>query len=121
VVSRVVGSPAEQAGLPLEAVIVAVDGQPVTSPVDLARLIEAAGPGKEVELTFYAEGERRTVRVRLAAVVGPPVDPRTAVRPLDPPPPPPDYAERIEQLERRINELEKRVQELERAQSAAGR
>jgi S1-C subfamily serine protease len=121
VVSRVVGSPADQAGLPLDSVIVAVDDQPVTSPVDLARLIEAVGPGKEVELTYYAEGERRTVRIPLAAFGARPVDPRAAARPLEPQRPPFDYAERIEQLERHISELEKRVQELERAQSAGGR
>ncbi len=121
VVSRVVGSPADQAGLPLEAVIVAVDDQPVTSPVDLARLIEAVGPGKEVELTYYAEGERRTVRVPLAALGTPPADPRAAARPFEPQQPPFDSAQRIEQLERRISELEKRVQELERSQSAGAR
>jgi hypothetical protein len=125
VVSRVVGSPADQAGIPLEAVIVAVDDQPVTSPVDLARLIEAAGPDKQVDLAFYAGVERKTVRVRLAgaadgpsATVGPPGDPRSVARPSEQPRDP-EAPERIEQLELRIRELEERVKELERALKAA--
>ncbi|MEX2142694.1 MAG: PDZ domain-containing protein [Pirellulales bacterium] len=125
VVSRVVGSPADQAGIPLEAVIVAVDDQPVTKPIDLAQLIEAAGPGKEVELTYYGGGERRMRRVRLAniesrpsAEEGPQVDPRTVARPFGQQQSPADAAERIEQLERRLRELEQRVKELERAISA---
>jgi predicted metalloprotease with PDZ domain len=121
VVSRTVGSPAEQAGIPLEAVIVAVDDQPVSSPVDLARLIEAAGPGKEIELAYYAGGEQRSTRVRLAAVGESPADPRRPARPLDELQNSAELADRIEQLERRIRDLEERLEKLESAQSAGGR
>ena len=68
VVARVVGSPADKAGIPLDAVIVAVDGGSVASPVDLARLIESAGPGRAVELTYFSRGERHTATVTLADV-----------------------------------------------------
>jgi PDZ domain len=143
VVSRVVGSPAERAGIPLDAVIVSADGQPVASPTDLAQLIAAAGPGREVELNYYAGGELRKATVTLAGATTPPaatdLNPLVGAPPppLTPPPstqppstrppstrarsplPPstqaPQAADRIEQLERRIRELEQRVRELERA------
>jgi hypothetical protein len=126
VISRVVGSPADQASLPLDAVIVAANGEPVTSPADLARLISAAGAGKEVELTYYSGGEQKKTVVTLADVAGavpaagdaaPPLDEGRAIpRRADPlVPPPANAAQRIEELERRIRELEQRVQELERA------
>jgi predicted metalloprotease with PDZ domain len=112
VVSRVVGSPAERAGIPLDALIVAVDGQPVASPSDLAQLIAAAGPGKEVELSYYVQGEMRKTIVTLASASGPPT--ATYQSPIVSAPPPPSAepsraADRIEQLERRIRELEQRV------------
>jgi membrane-associated protease RseP (regulator of RpoE activity) len=125
VVSRVVGSPADKAGIPLEAVIVAVDEQPVASPADLARLISAAGAGNAVELTYLAGGQQRSVRVTLAGDAGqvdatPPGEPRGLPGPFDRQfAPAPSAAERIELLERRIRELELRVQELERALGAA--
>jgi S1-C subfamily serine protease len=117
VVSRVVGSPAERAGIPLDAVIIAVDGQPVGSPLDLARLIAAAGPGGNVEVTFVANGDQRKTTVRLTELAGD--DVAMPARSL------PDGAsgsilpgnaerERAELLERRVRELEHRVQELER-------
>jgi predicted metalloprotease with PDZ domain len=118
VVSRVVGSPAERAGIPLDAVIFAVNDQPVASPLDLARLIGAAGPGKEVAISFFAAGEERTVTVRLAEIPGiagaipgraPPVD---QAEPM--PIPANADRDRINLLERRVRELELRVQELER-------
>jgi predicted metalloprotease with PDZ domain len=128
VVSRVVGSPAERAGIPLDALIVAVDGQPVASPSDLAQLIAAAGPGKEVELSYYAQGELRKTVVTLASPSGPPAaSDQSPIVGAPPPPstqppltlpshtPPTRAADRIEQLERRIRELEQRVHELERA------
>jgi membrane-associated protease RseP (regulator of RpoE activity) len=118
VVSRVVGSPAEQAGIPLDAVIIAVNDQPVNSPLDLARLIGAAGPGKDVAISFVARGEEQTVTVRLADVAG-------LVRPQSGRPAPIDTSgpvpvvpgnverERLNLLERRVRELERRLQELE--------
>jgi len=51
------GSPADQAGLPLGAVIVALDGRRIDSPADLVAAIRAAPTEREVELTYY-EGDR---------------------------------------------------------------
>jgi len=123
VISRVVGSPADKAAIPLDAVIVAVNNQPVASPAELAQRISAAGAGKEVELTYQFGGGLHTVRVALAdgvterAIDGPfPGDPRAHFRPLDEQLAlQPGAADRIEQLERRIRELELRLQELEKA------
>jgi S1-C subfamily serine protease len=127
VISRIVGSPADKAGIPLDAIIVAVDEQPVASPAELARLISAAGAGQSVELTYYSGGQQRKARVTLAD--------DTAARPLDATPPSeppgrpgpfepqfspaPSATQRIELLERRIRELELRVQQLEGALEAS--
>jgi len=51
------GSPADQAGLPLGAVIVALDGRRVDSPADLVAAIRTAPTDREVELSYY-EGDR---------------------------------------------------------------
>jgi membrane-associated protease RseP (regulator of RpoE activity) len=127
VVSRVVGSPADRAGIPLDSIIVAVDGQPVASPTELARLITAAGPGKQVELTYYAAGEPHKVQVTLADAQ-PPADaglpPGVGEPGLLPALPDADTtrqsaARRIEQLERRVEALEQRIADLERALKGA--
>jgi S1-C subfamily serine protease len=119
VVSRVVGSPAERAGIPLDAVIVAVDGQPVRSPSDLARLIVASGHGREVEIAYLARGERHVAKVRLAELAAAndtvPGRPENGIRPQAAPLVPDDApSQRVELLERRVRELEQRVQDLER-------
>ena len=118
VVSRVVGSPAERAGIPLDAVIIAVNDQPVDSPLDLARLIGAAGPGRDVEVTFVVNREEHKATIRLselaagdAAMPGG-LLPEGAIEPI--PFAPGAERERVELLERRVRELEQRVQELER-------
>lgn len=51
------GSPADQAGLPLGGVIVALDGRRIDSPADLVAAISAAPTDREVELSYY-EGDR---------------------------------------------------------------
>jgi S1-C subfamily serine protease len=124
VVSRVVGSPADLAGIPLESIIVAVDDQPVASPTDLARLIRAAGPANEVVLTYFADGQQRKVRVLLAGVPPPVVagDGRPAraegvIKPIDPAAERSILIQRIDELEQRIRELEQRVKMLEGARS----
>jgi hypothetical protein len=125
VISRVVGSPADKAGIPLDAVIVAVDEQPVASPADLAKLIAAAGAGNVVELTYLSGGQQRRARVTLAGDASqvdstPSGESRSSPGPFDRRfAPAPSAAERIDLLERRIRELELRVQELERALGAS--
>ena len=56
VVSRVLDSPAEKAGIPLDAVITAFGDAPVESPEDLARLVNQAGAGKSVRITYFSRG-----------------------------------------------------------------
>lgn len=65
------GSPAERAGLPLGAVIVAFDGRRIDSPDDLVEFVRLARPGQEVELTFYARDRLSRKRVQLAAADAP--------------------------------------------------
>jgi S1-C subfamily serine protease len=91
----VVGSPAARAGLPTDAVIIALDGQAVNSPDDLSRLVTAAGPGREIELAYYQGDQLIRQRLRLAADG-------------------PSAEQRIVELERRVLQLEQRIEQLER-------
>jgi S1-C subfamily serine protease len=64
------GSPAEKAGLKNGDVILAVEGETVTSKRALSRLISEYKPGDEVTLTVIAggaEGGERTVSVILGS------------------------------------------------------
>lgn len=62
-------SPAFAAGLTRDMVIVTVNGNPVTIPADLATLVNRAGPGGNVELGYYVNGQlqKRTLTLREAA------------------------------------------------------
>lgn len=58
--------PAQSAGIAQGDVIVAVDGQTVTSSEDLGRVLETLEPGQTIPVEVVdAEGERRTVDVEL--------------------------------------------------------
>jgi membrane-associated protease RseP (regulator of RpoE activity) len=121
VVARTPGSPADKAGIPLDAVIVAVNGTPVESPLDLARLVARAGSHAEVEVSYIADGATRQAKVALdEAPAGPTARPNAPL-PLAPPPQPDNVAaptdDRVEMetLKRRLQELEQRVRELEQA------
>jgi S1-C subfamily serine protease len=46
--------------------IVAIDGEAVRTPDDLASAVAAHSPGDEVEIEYYRGGERRTTAVKLA-------------------------------------------------------
>lgn len=115
------GSPAAAVGVPLRAVIVAVDGKEVGSPADLKRLIAAAAPGKEIRLDYYDRGKLVERRVQLAEPARadgsaapalseePPVEseqPSDDAEPLTDP-------QRIARLEERVRQLEARLKELE--------
>jgi hypothetical protein len=126
VVSRTVGSPAVQAGIPLDAVITAVDGKPVGSPQDLTQLIVQAGAGREIEITFYHGGSEQRVKVKLAESAAGPSGllggGSVSAGPIPAPPAPqpgqlpmPDEKTRIDSLERRVQQLEHRVDDLEQA------
>ena len=57
--------PAQEAGVQVGDVVVAVDGVPLTSPNDLTRAAAAAGPGEELALTVMREGEEITLTIVL--------------------------------------------------------
>ena len=135
VISVIVGSAAERAGIPLGAVITAVDETPVNTPEELAAAIGGAKT-KQVELTYLDRG--RSVQRRIALAAPLPKRPRREVRARPPLPEapgpsdviPPDAArpntappvvenpaleqdDRMTRLERRLQELEARIKTLE--------
>jgi hypothetical protein len=113
------GSPAAQSGIPLQAVIVAVDGQEVADPADLREILSQTRPGQEIKVDYYSRGKLVQRRVTLAEM-----SPEGPITPPDmaggPPPPaelPTDVSsdrEQFERLRRRVLQLEARVAELER-------
>ena len=58
-------SPAAEAGIAAGDAIVAVDGETVDDPRDLARTIAGRAPGETVELTVYRDGDEREIAVTL--------------------------------------------------------
>jgi len=60
------GTPAAQGGLENGDVIIEVNGNEVTSAIELTRRIGAFAPGEDVRLTVLREGEERTLRIELA-------------------------------------------------------
>jgi hypothetical protein len=142
VVSRTLGSAAEKAGIPLDAVITAVDKAPITSPQDLSRQVSQAGAGHAIELTYFSRGQFHHASVTLADIAGqaplagagPALAPADAPPELPPPPltppgnaPPPGPAAnagaqpfppkstqaQIEELQHQIDDLNERVRKLE--------
>lgn len=71
------GSAADQAGLPLYAVIIAAEGKQIDSPETLIELIKSKRPGDPLLLTYYqgAEKLRKNVRLGTAASAPTPADP----------------------------------------------
>ena len=59
------GSAAAQAELPVGAVILTLDDAPVADPLDLARRVAAAGPGRPIELGYSWDGAMRHKRIVL--------------------------------------------------------
>ncbi len=122
------GSAAERAGLPVGAIIVAVDGQIVRTPEDVAGHVKRAGYGGMIELTMLSGGQELVKKVALpgppsvedqAAGLPPQLGP--ADGPLVPSPqgggPGPSNPDEsyVQALERRVRQLEDRVQRLEAA------
>lgn len=62
IVEVVSGSPADQAGLRPEDLILDVDGQPVASARDLQRLMAGEAIGRQVEIRLFRDGRVSTVR-----------------------------------------------------------
>jgi hypothetical protein len=143
VIARTLGSPAEKANIPLDAVIVAVNGQPIANPNELSALLSQAGAGKTVDLTYLWNGETAHSNVTLGAQAGamagramlPPSGMSSDIgrSPSGYPVPPqrsnpgpasampnatmpnslPSDAQRVEALEQHVRELEQRVRQLE--------
>jgi S1-C subfamily serine protease len=119
VVAVVEGSPAQRAGVPAGAVIVAVDGKPVERPLDLSRLVAEAGPGREIRLAYYTQGALSDRVVRLdgptSQAAAKPITSAPAPAPavLEPAGPSPAATSPLEQrvldLERRLSELERKI------------
>ena len=57
------GGPAHRAGIRPADVIVAVDGKPVETTADLARLIGGARPGEVISADIWRDGKKRPVKV----------------------------------------------------------
>lgn len=60
------GTPAARGGLRNGDIITEVNGQPVTSAIELTRRIGAYPPGERVRMTILRDGDERTIRVELA-------------------------------------------------------
>jgi membrane-associated protease RseP (regulator of RpoE activity) len=116
VVTEVVAnSPAANAGLNRDDVIVAVDDQPVKAPADLREAVQKAGPGKEVTLQVARGAERTSLKATLregnfgffltpSEERFPTIDVESML----------DQGRHIRELERRVEELERRLRELEK-------
>jgi hypothetical protein len=65
------GSPADRAGLPINGVVVAMDGQKISNSDELVGLIRAARPGSETELSYYVGDKlaRKSVKLAPATVI----------------------------------------------------
>jgi serine protease Do len=125
VVSVTVGSPADRAGVPLGAVITALDGQPVGTPQELASAVRRAGT-REIELTYLNRGQETQKRILLTGDPPPSDSPKLELRarPLERPAPAEQSVgpaiersdnSRTAALEARIRELEERIEKLEAA------
>ncbi|MCP3100651.1 trypsin-like peptidase domain-containing protein [Myxococcus sp. K15C18031901] len=58
-------TPAAEAGLRQDDVIVAADGKPITTGRALTRTVAQKAPGTELKLTVYRDGKKREVKVKL--------------------------------------------------------
>ncbi len=90
-------SPADQAGLPLGAVIVALDGRRIDSPADLVAAIRTAPTDREIELSYYEEDRLYRKRVHLLGTAATQIAP-IAPGPVYPEPQPPRGPSLEEQL-----------------------
>ncbi|MEX0678429.1 MAG: PDZ domain-containing protein [Pirellulales bacterium] len=132
VISVVVGSPAERAGIPLGAIITAIDATPINTPDELAAAIGGAKTS-QVELTYLDRGRSVRKKVSLAMPLAAREPPQREVRarpPLAEAPGPADAKspaaaepvvenpaldedDRVTTLERRLEQLEARIKTLE--------
>ena len=64
-------SPADRAGIPVDAVVVSIDGEMIASSEELVAIIRAAKPGAEAELSYYVGDKlaRKSVKLAPATVI----------------------------------------------------
>jgi serine protease Do len=58
-------SPADEAGLEVEDIIVRVDGNATENVNELRNVIASIAPGEEVDVVLYRGGQKRTVEVKI--------------------------------------------------------
>jgi hypothetical protein len=68
VIARTRGSAAEKANIPLDAVIVGVNGESVGSPADLSALLARVGAGGTVQLTYFYDHKNVNAKVTLGTM-----------------------------------------------------
>lgn len=59
-------SPAAKAGLKSGDIILAVDGEDITNALDLSRTIAGKAPGTDVTITYWRDGKKTDVKIKLA-------------------------------------------------------
>lgn len=129
VISVATGSAAEQAGIPLGAIVTEVNDITIRTPQDLSNTVQVIGPG-EFTLAYVHNGQTHRTKVQLAAAPAETTPPATgSARPPQPalvvpaeapaaaPPATRTGSDRLEELERRIEQLEARIKSLESKQS----
>jgi serine protease Do len=62
------GSPAEKAGLRVSDIILAFDGHPINSSLDLPRLVGMTKPGTPATLTIWRKGATKELQIRVGAM-----------------------------------------------------
>lgn len=65
IVGRIGNGPASKAGLPLDCVVVSIDGRAVNSPDDLLNVVASSTPSKPVDVVYYLQGKPEKVVVTL--------------------------------------------------------
>lgn len=68
------GGPADKAGVQIGDIILSVNGQPVESSADLARLVASNKPGTQLNLEVWRNKQRVPIKVTTAEVPTPPSD-----------------------------------------------
>jgi predicted metalloprotease with PDZ domain len=118
VLSIAAGSPAHLARIPLQSVIVAIDGQNVSGPTDLARRIATYEPGQEIEVSYYFKREHHRQRLALADAAevdaGPQLTANGGQVESSDAGSANDSSDRVEALERDVETLKRRIESLER-------
>ncbi len=108
-------SAAAKAGIMVDAVIVSIDGQPVASPDDAARMLSRARVGRPISFALVEKGESVERQVRPESAAAAPTA-REPVLPDAAKPAPP--GDRVAGAHARITELEERVSDLEQKLAA---